>query len=91
MKIETRTIYIAEDGEEFHDRKKCEQYEAFGCVNLEPLPGYGTHRPLTAENLKWMSNGDGSVYYATATMISDREPHWKEHPAWATHLIYFGK
>lgn len=92
MKTTTRTIYTAEDGREFHDEAKCQQYEADGCVELFPLPGYGEHGPITdARLMYWVMNGDGSGYYATATKMSRIDVHPTTHPAWATHLVYFGK
>lgn len=85
------TVYEASDGKRFNTVDECKQYEADGCVELTPLPDYGDHMPLTNENLRWMSQGDGSCYYATATRMSRRRPSRSDHPAWATHLVYFGK
>lgn len=66
-------------------------YEADGCVHFEPIPDYGDHVILNNENLNWMLWGDGSCYYATATKRSRITTHSGNHPAWATHLVYFGK
>lgn len=93
MKVITETVYIATDGKRFLTQEKCEQYEADGCVELSPLPDYGDHETL-AEGLKnyFFTNGDGSCYYATETKMSKQSlNHNGPHPAWATHLIYFGK
>lgn len=91
MKTKTKTFYIATDGREFTDKAKCEQYEADGCVEFEPLPGYGDHFPLTERDLRWMLSGDGDCCYATATKMSLVPARCAPHPDWATHLIYFGK
>lgn len=91
MKTVTETIHIASDGKRFHDRAKCEQYEADGCVEFEPIPDYGEHVPITEENIRWMCGGDGSCYYATATKRTKIRAGGSTHPEWATHLVYFGK
>lgn len=91
MKIETRTVYIAEDGEEFNRKSDCVRYERNGCVDLIPLDDFGEHQPLEAATLHWMLNGDGSCYYATATKQSRITAGCGPHPVWATHLVYFGK
>lgn len=84
-------VYIAEDGKEFNTLEGCRKYEADGCITFEPLPSYGDHVPLTDNALMWMLDGDGSCYYATANRRSRTRAHRAPHPAWATHLIYFGK
>jgi len=91
MKIETRTIYIAEDGTEFSEQSKCEKYEKDGCVHLTKLPKFGDHFELTPELVDQLMHGDGSLYYATADRMSRVTPHRAPHPEWATHLVYFGK
>lgn len=91
MTIKTVTFYVAADGTEFTDPKKCKQYEADGCVELFPLPKFGEHVPLTDEALRWLCGGDGDCYYATAAKYSHKRPCTPPHPIWATHLIYFGK
>lgn len=86
------TVYQAKDGRRFDDKADCEQYEADGCVEFFPLPDYGDHSPITDErNVYWAMNGDGSGYYATATRMSRERVGRAPHPAWATHIIYFGK
>lgn len=90
MKTITRTIYVASDGEEFHDEAECLQYEADGCVHMKAIPNYGEHRPYDEKTFRWMMSGDGDCHYATATKM-EREPAGRTRPAWATHLIYFGK
>lgn len=89
--MKTITVYEATDGKRFATPSACEKYEADGCVEFEPLPDYGDHLPLTVDNLRWMISGDGSAYYATADKRSRISIHATRHPAWATHLIYFGK
>lgn len=91
MKKITRTIYIAEDGAEFYDEQKCKTYEDDGCVELEPIPKHCTHVILTEINLAWMLSGDGDCCYATASKMSNISAGSRDHPKWATHLVYFGK
>lgn len=91
MKKITRTFYRATDGEEFDSKEQCLKYESDGCVELESLPKYGDHVPITEKALNWMLNGDGDCLYATATKRSRISAHRAPHPSWATHLIYFGK
>jgi hypothetical protein len=85
-----KTIYVATDGERFDEQSACEQYEADGCVHFRPIPDYCDHF-LIAGNIEAYLGGDGSLYYATDTRMSRISPTRKPHPAWATHLVYFGK
>lgn len=86
------TLYEASDGKRFHDKEKCEQYERNGCVEFMPLPDYGDHSPITDQSaLHWALMGDGSGYYATETQMTRIRVRSGDHPAWATHIIYFGK
>jgi hypothetical protein len=92
MKIETRTIYIAEDGEEFDSKSECEKYEADGCVVMRKIPSYCDKYALTPENeyaLGFCQQGDGIFYWATATKYAPSYDGPK--PKWATHFIYFSK
>lgn len=91
MKTIRLTRYEASDGELFSNKSDCLKYEADGCVDLKELPDYGDHFQLTEKVLQRMMDGDGSCYYATATKMSRIRPHRAPHPAWATHLVYFGK
>ncbi len=85
------TIFEANDGRRFDDRGQCEDYESAGCVEFKPVPDYGDHVLFSEESARWMSNGDGSVYYATATHYAPRHSFGRKRPDWATHLIYFSK
>lgn len=91
MTIITRKVYVADDGEEFTSAKQCSEYEANGNVTLVPLPNYGDHGPITGRVFWRALNGDGSGYYATETKMSRERVRRDNHPAWATHVVYFGK
>ncbi len=91
MKTITRTVFVAEDGAEFGSESACQTYEADGCVHMAKLPTYGDHAPLEDSALRWMLSGDGNCYYATASKMSRILAGSSNHPAWASHLIYFGK
>lgn len=85
------TLYEAKDGKRFETECECLKYEKDDCVEFRAIPKYGDHVPITDSALVWMLNGDGSCYYATSERLSKVSAHRAPHPAWATHLVYFGK
>lgn len=90
MKKVTYTIYEATDGRKFYSEAECLKYEKDGCVKLRAIPGYVKSIPICSD-WRWMLSGDGDCLYATATHVSDQRARHADHPAWATHVVYFGK